>query len=207
MDAAGRIVRASGSGSWDPMHRRPSGCAPRGCRAGRGPGPPRDRSPRGRSVEGPAVHEHAIRSNMSRSSSSSNPTLHSTVPRSVRCRSGRSTGPEPSASRLDRSRAGSAIGSSSRSGQRRARWRAADRRDGGRWPPRPGCSARSGRSPVGPPSRGPRTGARRAVTPAPRGRPIGARGTEGRPPVLPLSADAERRATGDEEHEARGAHE
>ena len=48
------------------------------------------------------------------SASSSSPRLHSTVARSVRCRSGRSTGPAPSASRRVPSRASSAFGSSNR---------------------------------------------------------------------------------------------
>ena len=56
----------------------------------------------------------AATSSSDRSGSSSRPTLHCTVARRVRCRSGRSTAPVPSASREDTSRSSSAGGSSSR---------------------------------------------------------------------------------------------
>ena len=56
----------------------------------------------------------AVTSSSDRSASSSRPTLHSTVARRVRCRSGRSTAPVPSASSEAASRSSSAGGSSSR---------------------------------------------------------------------------------------------
>src|SRR5215831_2521779 len=56
----------------------------------------------------------AVTSSSDRSASVSSPTLHSTVARRVRCRSGRSTAPVPSASSDAASRSSSAAGSSSR---------------------------------------------------------------------------------------------
>ena len=77
-------------------------------------------------------------STSSRSESLSSPKLHSTVARSVRWRSGRSTGPVPSASRTFSSRANSVTGGSSRVRGRRELDRegqpveaATDLRDGG----------------------------------------------------------------------------
>ena len=99
----------------------------------------------------------AAASSRDRSASSSRPTLHSTVARRVRCRSGRSTAPVPSASREAASRSSSAAASSSRvqgggefDGQRQAL------QPPGRSPlPLPRCP-RSGRSRAAPHGPGPR---------------------------------------------------
>jgi hypothetical protein len=74
---------------------------------------PSPATPAAASTVQPSVKTAAV-SSSDRSPSSSRPTLHSTVARRVRCRSGRSTAPVPRASSEAASRASSAAGSNSR---------------------------------------------------------------------------------------------
>ena len=102
-------------------------------------------------LDRPPVDEDRQVASICCSASSSSPKLHSTVARSVRCRSGRSTGPVPKASRLRSSRASKAAGSSSRVRAAASSMASGDRRDAGRSPRWRRRCPRSGRSRGGPP--------------------------------------------------------